>query len=51
MLKFEVSEQYLAIIAKALGAQSYDLVAPVIMELQRQLIAQRQPAEVKPSED
>lgn len=43
MLKFELSEQYVAIIGKALGAQPYDAVAPVIAELQKQINEQQKP--------
>lgn len=40
MLKFELSNEMVAVIGKALGAQPYDLVAPVIIELQKQINAQ-----------
>jgi hypothetical protein len=41
MLKFELSEQAVAIIGKALGAQPYDAVAAVIAELQKQINEQQ----------
>jgi hypothetical protein len=44
MLKFELSEQALAIIGKALGAQPYDAVASVIAELQKQINEQQKSA-------
>ena len=40
MLKFELSEQHVAIIAKALAAQPYGLVAPVVADIQKQINAQ-----------
>jgi len=40
MFKFELSEQMLMVIGKALGAQPYDLVVKVVDELQRQVDAQ-----------
>ena len=45
MLKFELTEQQVAVIGKALGAQPYDLAAPVIAELQKQIAAQQKPKE------
>lgn len=44
MLKFELSNEMVAIIGKALGAQPYDLAAPVLAELQKQITAQQQSA-------
>lgn len=41
MLKFELSEQHVAIIGAALGKAPYDTVAPVIAELQKQINAQK----------
>jgi hypothetical protein len=42
MLKFELSEQHIAIIAKALAAQPYGLVAPVVADIQNQINAQQE---------
>lgn len=39
-MKFELSEQQILIIGKALGAQPYDVVALVIAELQKQINGQ-----------
>jgi hypothetical protein len=44
MLKFELSDQMVAIIGAALGKQPYDMVAEVITELQKQINAQTQTA-------
>lgn len=38
-----------AVIGKALGAQPYDLVAPIMVELQKQINAQAIPATEKPA--
>lgn len=47
MLKFEISTQMAAIIGNALAKQPYEVVAPVLTELQRQIDAQqRQPEAV-----
>jgi hypothetical protein len=49
MLKLELSEQMISVIGKALGAQPFDVVAPVIAELQKQISAQQgQSGEVIP---
>lgn len=37
MYKLELSEQHLQIVARALGAMAYDVSAPVIAELQKQI--------------
>lgn len=42
-MKFELSEQMVAIIGKALGAMPYEMSAPVIAELQKQIDAQQKP--------
>ena len=42
-MTFELNEQMVAVIGKALGAQPYELVAPVIAELQKQINAQQKP--------
>lgn len=47
MLKFELSEQMVAVIGAALGKAPYDAVATVIAELQRQINAQKQSMEIK----
>jgi hypothetical protein len=44
MLKFELSEQHVNVIAQALGNAPYSVAAPVIAELQNQINAQRQQA-------
>ena len=41
MLKLELSENMVAIIGKALGAQPFDLVSPIIVEIQKQISEQR----------
>jgi hypothetical protein len=41
MLKFELSQEMVAVIGRALGAQPFDTVAPVIAELQKQITAQQ----------
>ena len=41
MLKLELSEQHVAIIGQALGNSPYNVAAPVIAELQRQIDAQK----------
>lgn len=41
MLKFELTPEMVAVIGRALGAQPYDAVAPIIAELQRQINAQQ----------
>lgn len=46
MLKFELPEQMVAIIGKALGAQPFDLVKPVIDELQKQITEQQKAKDV-----
>jgi hypothetical protein len=43
MLKFELSQDMVAVIGRALGAQPFDTVAPVIAELQKQITAQQPP--------
>jgi hypothetical protein len=48
MLHFDLSEQMVSIIGNALAAQRYDVVAPVIAELSKQVAAQR--AAEKPAE-
>lgn len=40
MLKFELSDQHVAIIGAALAKAPYETVAPVIAELQKQIDAQ-----------
>ena len=45
MLKLELSEQMVAIIGEALSAQPYKIVAPVLNELQKQIDAQKAPAD------
>lgn len=42
MLRFEVSEEMLAVISTALAAQPYRMVAAVIAEMQRQVTKQLQ---------
>lgn len=42
MLKFELSEQQLEVISRALANAPYGQVAPVIAELQKQYNAQQQ---------
>lgn len=44
MLKFELSEQHVNVIGAALGKAPYEIAAPVIAELQKQVNAQQQPA-------
>jgi hypothetical protein len=41
MLKFELSQEMVAVIGRALGAQPFDIVAPVVAELQKQITAQQ----------
>lgn len=41
MMKFELSEQMVAIIGNALGAQPYNVVKQTIEELQKQINAQQ----------
>ena len=41
MMKFELSEQMVAIIGNALGAQPYNIVKSTIEELQKQINAQQ----------
>lgn len=41
--KLELTEQEVAIIGKALGSAPYELVAPVIANIQRQIDAQQPP--------
>lgn len=43
MLKFELTEQIVVIIGRALGRCPYDEVAATINELQRQINEQRKP--------
>ncbi len=42
MLKFELSEQHVAIIGRALGQLPHDAVRATIDEMQKQIDAQRQ---------
>lgn len=42
MIKLELTEQMINIIGKALGSQPYELVAPVITELQKQINEQQE---------
>lgn len=48
MITLILPPDMLGIIGKALGAQPYDLVAPVVAELQKQINAQQQPPSVVP---
>jgi hypothetical protein len=48
MLKFELSQEMVAVIGRALGAQPFDTVAPVIAELQKQISAQQAPTAAGP---
>ena len=41
MFELKVSAEHLAIISRALGAAPYDMVRPVIVELQRQIDEQK----------
>lgn len=44
VFKLELSEQMLQVIGNALGAAPYNVAAPVVAELQKQVSAQLQPA-------
>jgi hypothetical protein len=48
MLKFELSQEMVAVIGRALGAQPFDIVAPVVAELQKQITAQQQSSSAGP---
>ena len=48
MLKFELTEKMVEIIGNALGVQPYNVVAPVIVEMQKQVNEQQKPTD-KPS--
>ncbi len=42
MATFELNDQQIEIIRRALGAQPYDIVEPVISEMQRQYSEQKE---------
>ena len=50
MLKFDVTEQMIQVIGRALGQMPHDIARPVIDELQRQINAQQQNAVPKQAE-
>lgn len=41
MIKLELSEQHIAVIGQALGQAPYNVAAPVIAELQKQINEQK----------
>lgn len=41
MLKFEFSEQMVAVIGQLLGKAPYELAAPILSEMQKQIDAQQ----------
>ncbi len=43
MLKLELSEQMIAVIGQALGQAPYNVAAPVVAEIQKQINAQKAP--------
>ncbi len=43
MLKFELSEQTVATIGQILGKAPYEVVAPILAEMQKQIDAQKNP--------
>lgn len=47
MIKLELSEQHIAIIGQALGNAPYNVAAPVVAELQRQINEQQKPAHIE----
>lgn len=47
MIKLELSEQMMAVIAEALQSAPYRMSAPVLNELQRQIDKQRQAEKTK----
>ena len=44
MFKLELSDKHLAVIGAALGKAPYDVAAPVIAEIQKQINAQQEEA-------
>ncbi len=47
MLKFELSEQMVAVISNALANGPYAQVAPVVAEMNKQITEQRKPVEAE----